>query len=292
MTQFEIFPETHRRVPSPPPIDRELRDEFGQYATPAWAAEVLFDAHFSHLTPKDLLWEPTCGYGNMLSAVPSEIPAIGSEIDAALGRQAMIRTGRRVIIGDCRTAPLPSGISAVFGNPPFTLEVFEGLLERCASILKNGQKAGFILPAYFVQTSRTMMPWTRTWTIMQEALPRDLFVGLSKPLIFGLFTKDHSPRLIGFRLFPEVAACRELPEETQDQFANAVNGPRSVWRETVIAVMQSLGGQASLSAIYRELEGNRPTANAHWKEQIRKVLGNTEHFARLDDGVYTLANAA
>jgi adenine-specific DNA-methyltransferase len=286
----QLFPDLLREQnkPAEKPNERTL----SQWYTPAWAAEMLWDAHFSDLGANDLVWEPTCGSGNCLAAIPEHIGAIGSEIDALEARKASLKTGRPVLVGDCRTVALPHGISAVFGNPPFELDIFEGLLDRCASILQNGQKAGFVLPAYFTQTSRTVMPWTKTWTIMQEGLPRDLFPGLSKPLIFGLFTRDYSPRLIGFRLFPEMAENHDLPEAVREKLANGVKGPRSVWRETVIAAMERFDGKASLAQIYAALSGKRPTSNAHWREQVRKVLRDSRHFLRVDDGVYTRAAAA
>ena len=241
--------------------------ELSQFFTPAWAAEMLFDAHFSHLTAADSVWEPTCGPGNALAAIPAHIPAFGTEIDPELARQAALRTGRTVLAGDCRTVPLSRPVTAVFGNPPFSLDVFSELLERCASLLQNGQSAGWILP-------------------------RDLFPGLSKPLIFGLFTRDYTPKLLGFRLFPEVAAMREMGSAAQESLRNGIRGPRSVWRETIASAIEELGGRAELGEIYAKLEGRRPTQNPHWREQIRKVVQDTAHFLRVGEGVYALAAAA
>ena len=111
-------------------LDKKKRKSLGQFFTPAWAAEILFDAHFSHLGPKDLVWEPTCGPGTSLAAVPAHIPAFGSEIDALLAADAARLTGRTILTGDCRTVELPSGITSVFGNPPFDLALFEELMEH------------------------------------------------------------------------------------------------------------------------------------------------------------------
>ncbi len=142
-----------------------------QYFTPAWAAELLFDRHFGHLTNKDLVWEPTCGIGNCLAAIPNHIPAFGSELDEALIIQAQKRTGRHVLYGDCISVQLPSGITAIFGNPPFNLKVFEGLLYRSSNILIPGNKAGFIVPAYFLSTSNTALRLSNKWAVSQELLP-------------------------------------------------------------------------------------------------------------------------
>ena len=279
-------------TPSLPQLDPERQRRFGQWFTPAWAAEILFDAHFGHLTSDDTVWEPTCGIGNCLAAIPAHIGAFGTEIDPTLAEHAARATSRQVVVGDCRTAVRPRPFTAVFGNPPFELDTFSDLLEVCAENLRNGQRAGFIIPAYFVQTSRTLRPWAKVWTIGQEIIPRDLFPELSKPLIFGLFTRDLQPRLVGFRLFPETAAMREMDPGTAEQLRNGVRGPRSVWRETIAAAIRELGGRADLDSIYELMEGRRPTKTQFWREQIRKVIRESSDFLCVERGVYALADAA
>lgn len=261
----------------------------GQFFTPAWAAEILFDAHFGHLTDLDLVWEPTCGTGTCLAAIPGHIPAIGTEIDPVLGAMAQQAAARDVIIGDCLTVKLPADPSAVFGNPPFTLALFLKLMDRCALMLKMGQKAGFILPAYFMQTSATVIRDMATkWSIYQEILPRDLFPGLSKPLIFASFIRDNFPKLIGFRLFDEVCVIREMNADAQESLATKFHGPRSVWRAVIVDALTKAGGRAPLQMIYKEIEGRRPTVNPFWKEQIRKVLKQDKTFLKISDAEYAL----
>lgn len=261
------------------------QNKLGQFFTPAWAAEYLWDAYFRHLTKVDMVWEPTCGSGILLAAIPGHIPCIGTEIDPKLAQRARIASGRPVITGSCLEVELPA-ITAVFGNPPFNLSLFDQLLQRCAEILAIGNKAGFIIPAYFLQTSRTVMELGRKWGISQEIIPRDLFKGLSKPLIFANFIRDSRPQLIGFRLFPELAAIKELSARVQEDLSIRINGTRSVWRETVKAVIQDLGGTAPLSDIYRHIEGRRPTANQFWKEKVRQVC--QQSFSRVQEGVYSI----
>lgn len=273
--------------------DRPSNPSLNQYFTAAWFAEMLYDAHFSHLTSSDLLWEPSAGKGACLAAVPSHVPAIGTEIDPELARQAAERTGRPVTVGSFCDAPLPDGITAVFGNPPFELSLVEKLLARCVEMLPLGSRCGLILPAYFFQTSSTVCRLNSKWSIAQEMIPRDLFnrpVQMIKPLVFALFTRDESPRLVGFRGYRETSETRALPEPRQKLLDESYRGPRSVWREVLAAVLVELGGSASLAVIYRAVEGRRPTVNSHWKEQIRKVAGT--HFRRLDEGVYALPAAA
>lgn len=260
-----------------------------QYFTPAWAAEILYDIHFSHLGPKDLLWEPTCGNGNILSAIPLDIRCIGTELDHKLVLQARQRTNRMVIEGDCLTADLSSygKVTAVFGNPPFVADLFEKLLERCATLLDIGQKAGFIIPAYFFQTSKTVLRLGRKWSINQEMLPRDIFPNLIKPLMFGTFMRENSPQLIGFRLYPETVAMKEFSAEIKEVLSHEVTGTRGVWKTAIAHALNKLGGKASLNDIYASMRNNRPTANEFWKEQIRKVLQKS--FVRIETGMYALS---
>jgi site-specific DNA-methyltransferase (adenine-specific) len=289
--QAELFPV------APVPVVEAASPSVGelsQWFTPAWFAEILYDAHFGHLSERDLLWEPAAGTGACLAAVPAHVPAFGTEIDPRLARIARQRTGRRVIVGDFCSVPLPDGITAVFGNPPFDLGLVERLLERCASIMPEGSRCGLILPAYFFQTSSTVVRLNQRWTLQQEMIPRDLFnrpQQLQKSLIFGLFTRDNAPRLVGLRGYHETEAIRALDDERQRLLDESFRGPRSVWREVLTSVLAELGGEAALSAIYRRVEGRRPTPNTHWKEQIRKVA-QSDHFIRVAEGVYALPERA
>lgn len=261
-----------------------------QFFTPRWAAEMLYDAHFSHLGPSDLLLEPTCGNGSLLASVPLNVPCVGIEIDPALVVKARKLTRRTVIEGDCLTADISEygKVTAVFGNPPFVMELFEKLLERCANLLGIGQKAGFIIPAYFFQTSQTVCRLGRKWSIEQEMIPRDIFPSLIKPLMFGTFIRDNSPQLIGFRLYPETAAMKEFSDEAKKELMYGMSETRGVWKTAIGNALSKLGGKASLGDIYSTMRNNRPTKNEYWKEQIRKVL--QQHFTKIETGCYMLPN--
>lgn len=265
------------------------KSPLSQYHTPRWAAEMLYDAHFSHLGPSDLLLEPTCGNGSLLASVPLNVPCIGIEIDPALVVKARRLTNRPVIEGDCLTADISEygKVTAVFGNPPFVMELFEKLLERCANLLGIGQKAGFIIPAYFFQTSQTVCRLGRKWSIQQEMLPRDIFPSLIKPLMFGTFIRDNSPQLIGFRLYPETAALKEFSDEAKKELMYGMGKTRGVWKTAISNALNKLGGKASLGDIYSTMRDNRPTKNEYWKEQIRKVL--QQHFIKIETGMYALS---
>ena len=261
--------------------------------TPAWFCEMLYDAHFANLSEKDNVMEPGCGMGACLAAIPPHVPAFGIEVDPKLAQIASKRTGRQIILGDLRDVPLPGKITAIFGNPKFELGLVETLLARCEDIMPEGAKCGLILPTYFFQTSSTIVRLNRKWTIGQEMIPRDLFNRprqMMRSLMFALFTRDNAPRLVGLRGYKETSEVRKLDEERQRLLDESFQGPRSVWREVFATVLTDLGGKASLTDIYRHVEGRRPTGNTHWKEQLRKVA-NT-HFRRTDRGVYAFPTAA
>ncbi len=272
--------------------DEERRDELGQWFTPAWAAEILYNAHFSELTEKDMVWEPSVGTGAFLSAVPSNVRAIGSEIDPAMAQIAAARTGRPVVVGDFCTVPIPEDeITAIVGNIKFELSLLDKLLAR-SRFLPEGSKCGLLLPTYMFQTYGNVIRWNRDfcYTIEKEAIPRGLFPGIKTPLDFAIFTRDAQPHLIGFRLYDELKVIRDLPLPTQKLLSEVGNGSRSVWVKACFEGLRKIGGRGRPSDVCRALEENRPTDNPWWKEQVRKVL--RKHFPCVGDATYALPAAA
>jgi len=59
-----------------------------------------------------------------------------------------------------------------------------------------------------------------------------------------------------------------------------------LWGEVIDKALLALGGVASTQAIYKEIEGSRPTGTKYWKEQIRKVL--RKHYRRVAPATYAL----
>ena len=240
-----------------------------QYLTPVWAAEALVDRYFPDLNSTDLVIEPTCGQGAYLGTIPAHIPALGVEIDPVMAEKARRHTGREVLVGDFRTVPLDVTPTVILGNPPFDLDVVDGILQRSYSLLPEGGRVGFLLPTYAFQTASRVALYAEQWSLRQEMIPRNIYPGLSLPLVFALFSKERHRTLIGFALYQEVVDVQQLPKAYR-KCITAGGGP--VWLTAVRAVIERLGGEADLQSIYSEFEGKRPTKTRFWREQIRKVL--------------------
>lgn len=67
---------------------------------------------------------------------------------------------------------------------------------------------------------------------------------------------------------------------------------RSTWRAIVRQALVSLGGEASLSELYRHVSGvagERTTSNPHWQAKVRQVLQRSEGFAHVARGRWAIA---
>lgn len=264
-------------------MDRRRR--LGQYPTPVWVAEALIERHFATLNGRDLLLEPACGPGAFLGAVPGHVPAVGVEIDAQVANVARETTGRRVITGDFLAVPLDFTPTVIVGNPPFDMAVVDGFLARAWQLLPEGGRVGFILPAYAFQTATRVASYADQWSIQQEFIPRNVFNGLSLPIVFALFLKDFRRKLVGFALYQEAADVQRLPAPYRAALSTG-HGP--IWVRVVEEALARLGGSADLREIYTEVEGCRPTRTKFWREQIRKVVRASARFKCVSAGRYAL----
>jgi hypothetical protein len=260
--------------------------ELSQYPTPVWVAESLMERHFSTLDQSDFVVEPSCGPGSFLGAVPSEVPAVGVEIDAAVAAEARRNTGREVLVGDFRTLPLDVRPTVIIGNPPFSLRLLDGFLDRAYGLLPEGGRVGFLMPAYAFQTAARVAGYADRWSLAQEMIPRNIYQGLRLPLVFALFSKDRLRTLVGFALYREATDVQGLPAPYRETLA-AGSGP--VWRLVVETALARLGGEADLQTLYSEISGCRPTRTQFWREQIRKVLRkHADTFKPVAPGRYAL----
>jgi site-specific DNA-methyltransferase (adenine-specific) len=211
---------------------------------------------------------------------------VGVEIDPMVAQVARNATGRRIITGDFTTVELPVGVTAIVGNPPYELALFEKMLTRAHRVLPDLSKAGFLLPAYAFQTFGRVNQWREQWSMRVELVPRGLFPGIKMPLSFCVFRKDGRRDMVGFALYAELADVRNMAKAAQEVLQNG-RAHKSVWRALVEDTLQSLGGRATLTRIYEAIEPRRPTATAWWHEKIRQQL--QLHFTRTGQGEYALA---
>lgn len=266
------------------------RKVLSQYMTPVWMAEALIERHFPGLDTDDCVVEPSCGDGRFLQAIPMRVPAVGVEIDPLLAEQARERTGRRVIEGCFQTVELDVCPTAIIGNPPFDLRVVDAFLDHAHRLLPLGGRVGFILPAYTFQTAARLCGYNERWSITQKLIPRNVFPGLSLPLVFAMFAKDLKRTLVGFACYHEIAAIQRMPQDVREILERG-RSRTSVWREALVKVLQALDGEAPLHSIYAALEGARPTSTSHWREKARQTLQRYhEDFINKDRGVWALAD--
>ncbi|MBK1666628.1 SAM-dependent methyltransferase [Rhodovibrio sodomensis] len=264
----------------------EFDKDLDQHFTPIWAAEALIEEFFPDLDDSDLVLEPSCGAGHFLQALPQHVPAVGVEIDPRWVAVARRETGRTVVQGDFRTVELDLQPTAIIGNPPFDLDVVDGMLERAHRMLPEQGRVGWVLPAYAFQTPSRVVRYNEQWSLSQTALPRTLFPGLSKPLAFVLFSKDRKRQLVGFALYRQARDVEQMPKA----YAEALRVARgSIWREAVTRALVALGGEASLEALYQEIGPKRPTGTTWWREKVRQIAQTS--FTRVGPGRYAIPEA-
>lgn len=260
-----------------------------QFFTPAWAAELIVQRYFPALSAADTVWEPSCGDGRFLMALPADVDAIGTEIDPAMADLARDNSGREVLVGDFRTVELPRQPTAVIGNPPFQADLVEALLDRCHRDLDDGARVGLLLPVYMFQTAATVVRFHHRWSISQELLPKNLFERMQKPLLFAMFEKSRKTTLSGFFLYEEVEALAGIHPALRAYLIGNLSTAKC-WRDAVDMALRALGGRATLQQLYACFETRRPTSNPFWREKIRQIAGR--HFVRLAPGEFALKEAA
>lgn len=240
-------------------------DRTGDYfPTPTWAAELILQQRIPY-TNESYFYEPTCGDGRWLDVIPSHIRKTGCELRADLVEIARGK-GHDVIHGDALRVPIPAGITHAIGNPPFDAEFIYALLLRLHRAMGSDGLVSFILPAYVLQTSRTAFPMINRWSVDVEMIPRDIYEGLSKPLVLARFWRNRKRNGLGLFLYAETVDVRNMNEAIRGHLE------RKTWPQVVLEALEQLGGEASLEQLYRVIGPNRPTGNPWWKERTRTVL--------------------
>lgn len=266
-------------------------NKLDQYLTPGWAAQMLVQRFFPRLSSSDIVWEPTCGDGRFLLAVPDHVQAFGCEIDPRMAESARANTGREIIVGDCLTADLPYRPTAVIGNPPYSSELVQALLDRCYEELGQDNCVGLVLPVYMFQTASSVVRYHHHWSISYELIPRNLFQGMSKPILFARFAKEAKPKMHGFFLYSELdALTKGISPKLRGYLIGNLSSAHS-WRDAVRAALEACGGSASLTELYNCFEtGGRPTSTRFWREKVRQVA--RKHFKRTAPAEYSLFSSS
>lgn len=267
----------------------ERQKELGQYFTPTWAAEALVRRSFSDLGAKDVVLDPSCGDGRFLLAIPEGIDAFGVELDPHWAEQARRNSGRDIITGDFTNVDLPRRPTVIVGNPPYSTKIIDSFLDRCHEELDYDSRIGLVLPVYYLQTASKVMDLKKRFSISQELLPRNLFDGLTQPIMWAVFTKARKTALTGFFLQEELHALADMHRDIRRVMVGN-SATAHCWRDAVAAALDACGGRGTLQQLYSAIEGNRPTSNPWWREKVRQIAG--KHFSRVGPGEYALPQAA
>lgn len=254
--------------------------ELGQYMTPRWAAELIVRERLGSLSTHDVVVDPSCGTGSWLHAIPSTARVLGVEIDPALAAIAGNDTGREVRLGDFLTIDLSDVEPTHFvGNPPYSAQTISAFLERTRSLLPEGGRAIYLLPAHTFSFARPTLNLLRGFDVTVQLVPRDLWPRLSFPAIIADLTKQRVARLVGLVLFEEAAALRSV-RAAYRQILNA--GRKPLWRDVLDLALEALGGEGSLSEIYQLVETCVPSTTPFWRDILRREAG--EHAERVAPG--------
>lgn len=259
---------TQNEAPSlMPGLDARSGDaSLSQWFTPFWVAEELVDDALKNIGHASVL-EPSCGTGAFLTAIPKNMPALGIDIDPRVVTAAVANSGRDVIVGDFRTHHL-NGFKpeVIVGNPPFEMNSINGFLDRAHAILPDDGLIAMVLPAYAFQTPSQVTRWMDMFAIDVNMIPRTLFPGLSKPLVWAKYTKTAERRFSGMMLFAETRAI----EDMKPAIRKALESP-GTWKSAVQTALDSLGGEANMASIYEAMAPERRQTE-HWKPKVRQTL--------------------
>lgn len=84
------------------------------------------------------------------------------------------------------------------------------------------------------------------------------------------------------------ARTNPMTETTQPNLESSTTSARTKWRTRVQEALRSLGGEATLQAIYRAVEEHFPEVRErkHWKAKVRQVLQADPQIERIENGAW------
>src|SRR3546814_2592725 len=80
----------------------------------------------------------------------------------------------------------------------------------CSADLPDDGLVAMVLPAYAFQTPSLVSKWMDRFAIDVNMIPRTLFPGLSKPLVWAKYTKTSQRRFSGIMLFAETRDIEQM----------------------------------------------------------------------------------
>src|SRR3546814_14330368 len=101
--------------------------------------------------------------------------------------------------------------------------VSEGFLYRAHQILPDDGLVAMVLPAYAFQTPSRVSKWMDRFANDVNMIPRTLFPGLSKPLVWAKYTKTIHSRFSGIMLFADTRDIQPVERAKRDDLA--AHGP-------------------------------------------------------------------
>ena len=133
--------------------------------------------------------EPSAGNGSFLKALPSEIRAIGIDLDPKMDG---------IIRGDFLTwEPISEEKRVFFGNPPFGKQgsLAKSFIQHAA---KYATIIAFILPKSFVKPSMSRAFPSKFHCVLEKELPKDSFevnlIAYDVPCVFQIWQKKSEDR--------------------------------------------------------------------------------------------------
>src|SRR3546814_16710190 len=131
----------------------------------------------------------------------------------------------------------------------------EGLgccLDSADPILPDAGLVAMVLPAYAFQTPSRVSKWMDRFAIDVNMIPRTLFPGLSKPLVWAKYTKTSQRRFSGTMLFAEPRSIDQMRSSIRAALARP-----GTCRQAIASALESLIADACQPAFHDAISPHR-----------------------------------